>query len=44
MGVETFEDWEYRMRNPDAPVIKYNRTQDQMEYILTEEIRMKRRG
>ena len=32
------------MRNPDAPIGRYNRTQDKVEWLLTEEIRSKRRG
>ena len=44
IGEETFDEWEYRVRNPDEPVGKYNRTQDKMEWVLTEEIRSKRRG
>ena len=43
IGDETFEEWEYRVRNPDIPLGRYNRTQDQMEWILTEEVRNKRR-
>ena len=44
IGEESFNEWEYRMRNPDAPIGRYNRTQDKVEWILTEEIRSKRRG
>ena len=31
IGCESFDEWQYRVKNPYQPVVRYNRTQDQME-------------